>query len=453
MHPWLFNVAYLTLLALAWPWLAWKGWRQGKYRAGWYAKFWGLVPPREGSRPCVWLHAVSVGEVNLLQTLLERMEQEYPDWDMVISTTTHTGYALAKKKYAPRQVVYAPLDFSWATHAAVQRIRPTVLVLSELELWPNLLRAVKQFGTHVAVVNGRLSDKSFRGYERFATWMKPMFASLDLVAVQSEEYAERFRALGTPTERVHVSGSLKFDGAQADRAHPTTQRLAKLAGIVPENVVFLAGSTQAPEEAYAVRIFQKWRAEFPQLKLLLVPRHPERFEEVAQLLDASGVKWMRRSQLSADTQNSARVILVDVVGELGAWWGTSHIAFVGGSMGNRGGQNMIEPAAYGVATCFGPNTWNFRDVVARFLSAEAAVVVQDEAALAVFVERCLHDEHYRTSLGTRAAQLVKEQQGATALTLQLLSPLLKTQPTVPLAQVVPKAHTQWSRAKQTSTRS
>jgi 3-deoxy-D-manno-octulosonic-acid transferase len=428
---WLFNLCYLALLTAASPWLLSSAVFKGKYREGWGERLLGLVPRRDSQRRCVWLHAVSLGEVNLLQTLLERIEQEYPDWDVVISSTTATGYQQAKQKYSPRTIFYAPLDFSWAVRAALSRLRPDVLILAELELWPNLLRAAKRQGVQVAVINGRLGEKSFRGYQRLRWLLSSTFGRLDLVAAQSDEYAERFTALGCTADRVRLTGSLKFDGATADRQNVVTQRLARLAGFGADDVVFLAGSTQEPEELLALDVFEAYATTFPQLILVLVPRHPERFAEVAATLDRRGVKWQRRSVLqdaAAGLSKVAaglpteppRILLVDVVGELGAWWGTAQIAFVGGSLGNRGGQNMIEPAAYGAAVCFGPNTWNFKDVVELLLRGEAAVVVRSVSELQHFVGQCLTDPPFAQSLGQRAALLVQQQQGATDLTMQSL---------------------------------
>jgi 3-deoxy-D-manno-octulosonic-acid transferase len=456
VRTWLLNLIYLALLVLALPWLMWQAWRHGKYRQGWHAKFWGLVPIREGNRPCLWLHAVSVGEVNLLPTLLARLEREYPGWDIVISSSTHTGYTLARKKYAPRLVFYAPLDFSWAVHAALQRIRPQLLVLAELELWPNLIHGAKRAGVRVAIMNGRLGERSYRGYRRLGHWLRPLFQKLDLVAAQTEEYATRFRELGVPADRVHVTGSLKFDGAVCDPNNPQTARLAQLAGIAPSDLVFLAGSTQAPEEEYALEAYRRLCTTYPRLRLILVPRHPERFDEVAGMLNRSGLPWVRRSRLDPHSPPAERILLVDAVGELPAWWGTARIGFVGGSMGSRGGQNMIEPAAYGVATCFGPNTWNFRDVVARFLAAEAGVVVRNRVALTEFLARCLADVAYREALGERGAELVRQQQGATEQTLALLRPLLGTKgPGVPVDPLhgLPRPHGAWSSVGQFTPRS
>jgi 3-deoxy-D-manno-octulosonic-acid transferase len=277
----------------------------------------------------------------------------------------------------------------------------------------------------VAVVNGRLSESSFRGYRRVRPWIAGVLRQIDLLAVQDETYAGRFRSLGAPEQAVQVTGSIKYDGAETDRNNPTTRRLRGLAGINEGEVVFLAGSTQHPEESLSLAAFRELSADWPQLRLILVPRHPERFEAVARLLDGAGLAWQRRTALDEQgPRPDARVLLVDVVGELGAWWGTAEIAFVGGSMGDRGGQNMIEPAAYGAAVCFGPNTGNFRDVVAALLARDAAEVVQDGQQLTGFVRRCLEAPQEAAAMGDRARALVAEQLGATERTFRLLAALM-----------------------------
>ncbi|NLF70332.1 MAG: 3-deoxy-D-manno-octulosonic acid transferase [Candidatus Anammoximicrobium sp.] len=423
--PYLLNLAYLLLLVVCLPWLLGTALRKGKYREGFGAKLLGRVPIRQGAERCVWLHAVSVGEVNLLGPLLVRLEQQHPDWVHVISTTTKTGFELAKKKYAPRTVFYCPLDFSWAVRTAMKRIRPNLLVLAELELWPNLIWAAKRHGAKVAVVNGRLSDRSFRGYRRVRPFVARLLQSLDAIAAQNDEYAARFCQLGARPEIVQRTGSIKFDGAQTDRDNSKTRQLAEAAGIEPDDIVFLAGSTQEPEEQLALAVYRELAAAYPRLRLIVTPRHPERFQEVAELLGRSGLAWQRRSRLDeggGDPQ--ARVLLVDAVGELGAWWGTARIAFVGGSMGTRGGQNMIEPAAYGAAVSFGPHTSNFRDVVGLMLQRQAAVVVADREQLAAFVRRCLAEPEFADDLGRRARQLVLEQLGAADKTCQILESLM-----------------------------
>ncbi len=421
----LLNLGYLLVLIVFSPWLIFAALRKGKYREGWAAKFLGRVPSRSGREKCIWLHAVSVGEVNVLAPLIMRLEEHHPDWVCVISTTTKTGYALARQKYAPRMVFYCPLDFTWAVRRAMRRLRPDLLVLTELELWPNLIRAAREQGARVAVVNGRLSEKSARGYGRIRWLVAPLLRGLDLIAVQNPEYAQRFLQLGAAADALHVTGSVKFDGAQTDRTNPRTRQLAELAGMTSEDVVFLAGSTQEPEEALALATFQDLAPDFPRLRLIITPRHPERFDAVAQRLAQSGIPWCRRSELGRSAvESQTRVLLVDAVGELGAWWGTAQIAYVGGSMGNRGGQNMIEPAAYGAAVSFGPHTQNFRDVVTMMLDHDAAIVVRDGNELTAFVRRCLTDPEFAEGLGSRARQLVMQQVGAADRTCELLNRLL-----------------------------
>ena len=423
--PYLLNIAYLLFLVCAAPWLACQALRKGKYREGFAAKLLGRVPVRRSDRPCAWFHAVSVGEVNLLVPLVARFSERYPAWECVISTTTMTGYRLAQTKFAASVVFYCPLDFTWAVRTALRRIRPSLLVLAELELWPNLITSARAAGVRVAVVNGRVSDRSFRGYGRLKFFIGRLLGRIDLIAAQNSEYADRFCRLGAAAQKVHVTGSIKFDGAQADRNNSATLKLRQLANFRDEDVVFLAGSTQEPEEQLALEAFRRLSLRFPRLRLVLVPRHPDRFDRVAELLDNSAMFWQRRSRLEQFTPDArTRIILVDRIGELGAWWGAAHIAFVGGSLGRRGGQNMIEPAAYGAAVSFGPNTQNFRDVVAMLLDAQAAVVVRNQQTLMDFVACCLEDPAFAAELGARAKSVVAEQVGATRRTLDLLASIM-----------------------------
>ncbi|MBR5627214.1 MAG: 3-deoxy-D-manno-octulosonic acid transferase, partial [Thermoguttaceae bacterium] len=410
---------------------------------GWNEKLWGLVPkmePRSGSGKTgkrVWLHAVSVGEMNLLKPILRELAASHPDWECVLSTTSQTGMELGRRLFPQYPLFYCPLDFSWATATAMRRICPDWLVLVELELWPNLISTARRFGVRTAIVNGRISDESFRRYRWIRRLTLALFKKLDFVAVQDAIAADRFRQLGVPEEKMTVTGSIKFDGVQTDPRNEKTVRLAQLAGIRETDRVFLAGSTQEPEEAFALTTFRTLADEFPDLKLILVPRHPERFDTVADLLQKSGVNWVRRSRLKepetgdnrrtpkpSDTGGgglASRILLVDTIGELGAWWGTAQIAFVGGSLGRRGGQNMLEPAAYGAAVSFGPNTRNFRDISSTMLREQAAVVVASQDEMTAFVRRALSDISWRQGLSERARRLVLRQQGATRKTVRCFS--------------------------------
>ncbi len=422
---WLFNGLYGLLLLVTSPWLVYTSWKTGKYRRGWLAKVFGVVPLRVGDSPSVWLHAVSVGEVNLLGGVIAELKRRRPELAFVVTTTTQTGFALATQKFSEHHVSYCPLDFSWAVGRAMTRFRPDLLVLVELELWPNLISAARRRSVPVVVINGRLSEASFGGYRRIRPIVARVLQQLTTVAAQNATYAERFVALGMPRERVIVTGSVKFDNAQTDRDNRQTAALRRLVALQPSESVFLAGSTQDPEEAIAVETFMKLRGRFPNLRLIVVPRHPERFENVHKILSATACRYVRRSEISSPLREGHwEVLLVDTVGELGAWWGTADIALVGGSLGDRGGQNMIEPAAYGAAVCFGPNTRNFRDVVAMLTAHDAARIVADGEELTKFVEACLSGSNDVRDLGRRAQDFVATQRGAVQRSVDILETIL-----------------------------
>jgi 3-deoxy-D-manno-octulosonic-acid transferase len=422
----LLDVVYLVVALVALPWVAWRRLSGGRPVAAAWRRFVGSVglgPPVAGVER-IWLHGVSVGEVQLLASLAAELERQAEAAgrriECVISSSTTTGLEVAARRFGPERAFPCPLDFSWAVGRVLDRIRPAALVLGELELWPNLLAAAGRRGIPVVVANARMSATSFTGYSRIRPLVARMLGRIAAISARSQEDAGRFEALGGCD--VRVTGSMKFDGVRGDRTAPEVRRLADLAGFAADDVVFLAGSTQAPEERLAAEIFLAIGDAHPALRLVIVPRHVERTAEVAALLDTLGLRWQARSRLEADgVDPAARVLLVDTTGELGWWWGTATIAFVGGSLdGGRGGQNMLEPAAYGAAVSFGPHTRNFRAEVVRLLAADAAVVVDDGPALTAFVARCLAEPAWAESLGGRAAALVASQRGATAATARLV---------------------------------
>ena len=437
MRSWLFNLIYIGVLLFFSPMILYRSVRQGKYREGFKQKFFGRVPRRHNAlrnrsespqTKIVWFHAVSVGEVKLLRPMLQKISEIQPDWCCVISTTSKTGMALTKQMFGRNWTVfYCPLDFSWAVETAFQRLKPDMLVLVEQELWPNLIETAKKNDVKLAIVNGRFGEGGYKRYLWIRPLIAPMLRQFNLIAPQTELYAGWFRRLGVSSEVIHITGSIKFDGANTDRNNPETNWLKALAGISADDIIFLAGSTQHPEETMSVECYEHLKKEFPQLRLIIVPRHPERFAEVSAMLDNKEILWERRSTLSEDGAGHARVLLVDTVGELGGWWGTATIAYVGGSMGKRGGQNMVEPAAYGAAVCFGPNTKNFRDIVEMMLRDDAAQVVHDQREMEAFVRRCLEEPEFAERLGGNARNLVQRQVGATQKTLELLQDLFQSE--------------------------
>ena len=447
---WLLNAAYAALLLALSPLLICRAVTQGKYRTGWSEKLLGRVPklpPVEPRTQRYWFHAVSVGEVLLLRSILAELQRREPSADVVISTTTSTGHAVAREKYPDVVVCYCPLDFTWAVNAAIRRLKPTRFVLVELELWPNIVVAMRRAGVSLSLINGRLSEHSFRGYSKLKWLLRPLLQSFNRIAVQNDAYAERFLALGAAPEQIAITGSVKFDGIETRRDNDRTLALRDAFGIKPGERVFIAGSTQAPEEDIAIGAWQQARKAAPDLRLILVPRHKERFEEVAEWVTSSGLPLRRRSHcaliarpaqqraegrkpasprgsnsdtpdgLRRSATNSHPILLLDTLGELSACWGLADFAFVGGSLTNRGGQNMIEPAGYGAAVCFGPNTRNFRETVEALLANDAATVVTDSDSLATTLADWLANPMATAAMGHRAQQFVVSQRGATAKTV------------------------------------
>lgn len=429
----LLNLVYCLLLAVVFPIILYRVLVQKKYRSGWSQKFLGNLPCRDEDRPCLWFHAVSVGEVLQLPPLLEQIQEQIPDVEFVITTTTHTGFAVAQEKFPQYRICYFPLDFSWAVKRALLRIQPTAVILVEMELWPNFVLAAAELKIPVSIINGRLSEKSFRGYWRIRKLIGPLLNRLHLIATQTEAYAERFRSLKGNSDRIHITGSIKFDGIEVERDNPLTAELRNTFRLNTAQTVLVAGSTQSPEERIALDIYLEARKYFPNLRLILVPRHQERFEEVAEMVKSYGLPLIRRSDQRQDdvstllpfsNSEAPAVGLLDTLGELKACWGMADVAFVGGSLTKRGGQNMIEPAGYGTALMFGPNTWNFKDVVDALIQHGAAKVVHDQEELLVTLLDWLKDPQMAASQGERAQKFVLDQRGATSRTVNLILPLV-----------------------------
>ena len=431
----LLDLVYGLLLLVLSPWLVWRAVATGRYRRELAAKLLGRVHVSNpfGQR-VAWFHAVSVGEVNLLGTFVPAFRKRHPDWLVVVSSTTDTGLAEARKRFPDLPVVAWPFDFSWAVAAALDAIRPDLVVLTESELWPNFLHAAEGRGVPVVVMNARMSPRSFRRLSLAAPLARRLlFARVTRFAVQEEEYTNRFRELGVPADRVITTGSIKYDGAASGRDQPRIDALRSLLGLSaspllplsPSSVVWLAGSTHEPEESVILDVFAKLRVRFPHLRLILVPRHPDRFEEVARLVEQSGLPFVRRSRITQSLAEMPAILLLDSVGELGAAWGLADVGFTGGSLdGHRGGQSMIEPAGYGVPCVFGPHVWNFKDAARRLVEVGGAMMVQDQAELEEAVANLVADALLRERMGAAAGELVRRQQGATQRTLDVIDEVI-----------------------------
>jgi 3-deoxy-D-manno-octulosonic-acid transferase len=431
----LIDIAYLIALIAISPVAIYKMLRHGRYRAGWANRF-GKITRKYPGKKCIWIHAVSVGEVNATTTLIRELESKFPDYEIAISTTTDTGFARANALFGSRlSVFYFPMDFSLTMRRAFARINPAMCLLIELEVWPNLVRIARQSGIPVIVVNGRLSERSLRRYNLIKGVTRKIFRGLTLALAQSEEYAERFRQLGMPAERVIVTGSVKYDTAQVADKVDGADVLAAQLGLKNERL-WVAGATGNDEEQIILDVYRRLieQKQFADLRLAIVPRKPERFNDVAELIKQSGFELTRYSELKAATTKSTidnrqsairNVILGDTMGDLRKFYSLATVIFVGRSLVPMGGSDMMEAAALGKCTIFGPHAFNFKQAVDDLLKANGAILVKDADELFNAMKKCLTDAGYTSQIAQNGQQIIRKNQGATARTIINISKMLK----------------------------
>jgi len=423
-----YNVALLAALVASAPWWLWKMATTHKYREG-MAERLGKTPARlaalAGKRPLIWVHAVSVGEVLSVARMVKTLDAALPDYFVVISTTTRTGQELARERFGRERVFYNPLDVPWAVHACLNSLQPELLVLAETEFWPNLLSGCYSRRIPVAVVNARVSDRSWPRYRRLRRLWRPFLSRINKVLAQSETDAERLKAIGCLPERVTVAGNLKFDVRAAEEADATR----RLKALTPGLRLVVAGSTLEGEETALLEAWPRLLEADPNLAMVLAPRHPERFGAVAALLESSGVQWVRRSEWSAKPEGALRpiergqIVLLDTIGELASVYSLAAVAFVGGSLVDAGGHNPLEPAQFGVPIVMGPYDANFRAII-QDLRAHQALEITSKEELAAALIALLRDSAGAAAMGTRAREVFHEQAGATERCITALRELL-----------------------------
>ena len=392
----------------------------------WRERWLGLVEPRDGERPGILFYAASHGELLLLEKLLPRLRRLQPEAELMVLAARPSVLEVARQRL-PGVRAHCVTPLVPGTHRTLlTRLKPDVFVVLEFARIPLWVLAAQQLGIPLSIVNGRISLKHQRACHRWPWLMGPMLAAFDQVLAQTADDAAAFRCHGARESALEVAGALKFEAAATERQTPQSQRLARLAGIADSDVVLLAGSTHGDEVDCVAAAFQKLVPRHPNLRLILVPRSRHRFERAAEVLRQRGLAFQRRSDLdAAGADPAARVLLVDSLGELAAWWGLAHIGFVGATLVDRGGHNMIEPAALGVATCFGPHTDDFRDVVSLLLAGEAAAQVANEAELLAFVQHCLDQPAEAAAMGARARAICRAQAGAMQRVSQRLCELVE----------------------------
>ena len=413
------------------PYYLWKR-RDELSGERWQERF-GILPEsfQQAERGAIWLHAVSVGETLAVASLEREMEALFPGRKIFMSSVTPAGRAAGEGRIpSAAGRFYLPMDWRRAVQSTLERLQPSLLVIVETELWPNLLRAAHEFGARIILVNARLSTRSFGRYRLLRPFMRCVLADVDMICAQSQADADRFRQLGALPERVVLSGNLKFD-SEPPRSAVFPRLLEKALAITGRAPVLIAASTMAGEEAIVLKAWSKVREQYPKALLILAPRHPARFDEVARFLTAGGHSFVPRSRLASEGLENlsqlatAELLLLDSIGELAGVLELADVVFMGGSLVPTGGHNILEAAYWGKPVVFGPHMENFQDIARLFLDAQASVQVRDGSELAASVLALFGDPGAAQGLGQRAKQVLGKEAGATARVLGEIQRLLE----------------------------
>ncbi|HEV8541643.1 MAG TPA: 3-deoxy-D-manno-octulosonic acid transferase [Verrucomicrobiae bacterium] len=428
-----YNLFFTIFFVASAPYYFWRMYRRGGWQEGFQERF-GRYPTRLKAaltnRHILWIHAVSVGEVNIATQLIRTIEARLPNLKLVVSTTTSTGMAELRKRLPSHiEKIYYPVDRKKYVSRALRVLSPEAIVLVEAEIWPNFLWTARARGIPVFLVNARLSDKSFRGYRRFGFLFHQLFRAFAGVGVQNENDRERLLELGAKPEAVRAVGNLKFDGAVlSERASLDVTTLLQKLGVQPGDPVIVAGSTHAGEEAILARIAKRLQRDFPGLFLIVVPRHFERGKEAGSDVQAAGLKSAYRTDISAASsfrRASIECLLVNTTGELRDFYRAATVIFVGKSLAGEGGQNPIEPAALGKPILFGPNMQNFASIADAFLKAGGAIQVRDENELEQSFRELLRNPERRQQIGQKGLEVVRANRGSMDRTVDMIVEHLK----------------------------
>jgi 3-deoxy-D-manno-octulosonic-acid transferase len=431
----LYNILFSVFFVLSAPYYFFRMWRRGSNQKGFpwqkgfsqrFGRYDSKLKQAITNRHRLWMHAVSVGEVNVSTQLIQAMETRLPNLKIIISTTTTTAMEGLQSKL-PTHVskIYYPIDRRGWVSRALGTVRPEAIVLVEAEIWPNFLWRAQQMQIPTFLVNARLSERSYRGYKRFGFLFRPLFASFTGIGAQNEEDAAKLRMLGCRPEAIQIVGNLKFDAATLEEKRTLDVRgVLQQLGISSDAPIIVGGSTHAGEEGVLADHCMQLRKKFPGLFLVLVPRHMERSREVGRELERRGVKFAYRSDITARTQyppGEIECLIVNTTGELKYFYEPATVVFIGKSLTAKGGQNPIEPAALGKPTVFGPNMQNFGDVVRCFLVKDAAIQVRGASELELILADLLSNSSRREQLSRNALEVVRENQGAVYRTLDMIA--------------------------------
>ena len=427
MHA-LYSLAIVVLAIVCSPWFL--------YQAIRYRKYVGSAAQRMGRLPisfnldgdeAIWIHAVSVGEALTARALIADLRERYPDLRLFFSTTTLTGQQVARTRLQDLDAVFFfPFDLPIFVNRTLRLVRPRLFVMMETEIWPNLLRACRRRGVKTMLVNGRISSRSYPRYRLVRGFFRRVLADVDRFCMQSDESARRIIDIGADPARVVVTGSLKFESVDAlgHAAGRGAARVLRYFRVSPNRPVFIAASTLKGEERHVLAAFAAVRRVHPNALLVIAPRKPERFPEAERLAQGEGHRVVRRTHLPVDAEPRADVVILDTIGELAALFQIATVVFVGGSLVDQGGHNILEPAVHGKPIVFGPHMENFAEIAETFLASQAAVSVDDPAELTETIVRLVGDPVERARLGAAARALVEANRGAKSRTLAAVAEAL-----------------------------
>jgi 3-deoxy-D-manno-octulosonic-acid transferase len=429
----IYNILFLIFFAVASPYYFWRMRRRGDWQRGFGQRFSiydASVKQALTNRHTIWIHAVSVGEVNLCTQIISALEPRVPNVKIIVSCTTTTGMAELRQKLPSRvSRIYYPVDRRKYVRRALATINPQAVILVEAEIWPNFLWRVADLKVPLFLANARLSDRSFPRYKKYGWLFRPLFAAFTGVGCQNEADAQRLREVGCQNAAVRVVGNLKFDAAKlSERSALNVRGLLKQIGVPPDAQILVAGSTHDGEELLLAELAQRLRKSFPKLFLVIVPRHFERCKDIGQKFRSRGIKFIYRNEIFPAVQlrpNEVDCLLVNTTGELKFFYEPAEVVFIGKSLTAFGGQNPIEPAAQGKAVVFGPNMQNFTDITRAFLEKKAAVQVPSPEELERVIGELLGDAERRAALSRAALAVVAENLGAVNRTIEMILPHLE----------------------------
>jgi 3-deoxy-D-manno-octulosonic-acid transferase len=410
---------YLIFIVVVLPYYIIKFISVPSSRLGLFERFGFVIPPKSGN-PVIWLHGASVGELKSAEGLIKKLREQYKDYELVLSSITPTAQLLLRKTYPDLYSITFPIDLSWIVKRSINSVEPKLIILLEQEIWPNFIKAAYKRNIPVVLIGARITEKSLKRYG-FLSWVfKPALNRISRFGIQDESYMARYKSLGVPEAKMDVTGNMKYDSIPIFAGDDGV--LLNSLGIKPDDIVLVGGSTHSPEEEVLLDSYKVLKSDIKNLRLVLAPRHPERFRDVENLIKAKGYECVRYSK-NDDAKPQSAVILIDTIGELMKGYRLATLVFVGGSLVPKGGHNILEPVALGKPVIFGPYMYNFQESTDALIKVGACIMIQNKNELTDKIRGVLTGTDFN-EMGKRGLEFIKSKQGATDNNLRIISKML-----------------------------